>query len=152
SHVGLQARLMSQELRILAAKMRTSKSQPIVIFINQLREALNGMPGFGGPRTTTPGGRALRFWSTVRMEVSRTKQIKPRPDEDPVGHEVRVKVTKNRTAPPLRTVGFDMLFDRGISKGSYILDLGIDYGFVKQSGAWFTNTLTGEKLGQGRQA
>jgi recombination protein RecA len=126
SHVGLQARMMSQELRVLRGHMSRTHSKAIVVFI--------------------------KFWATVRVEITKTKQIKPRPDDDPIGHEVKVKVVKNRTAPPLRTTGFDMIYSRGISNGSCVLDLALDYDLVKKNGNWFTDVTTGEKLGQGRQA
>ena len=145
SHMALQARMMSQGMRKINSTMIAHNSQAIVVFINQIRATIGG---FGG--NVTSGGRALKFYSTVRLEVTRTGQIKAA-GEDPHGHEVKIKVTKNRTAPPLRTGTFDMLYDRGISNGSAILDLGTKVGTITQSGAWYVDATTGEKIGNGRK-
>lgn len=147
SHVGLQARMMSQGMRKLNNTMTQSKSKTIVVFINQIRTNI----GFSGGNTTS-GGKALKFYASVRLDVAKISQMKPKPGEDPPGHNVKIKVVKNRTAPPLRTATFDMIYDRGISNGSCVLDMAVDMGLVKQNGAYYTNLLTGEQLGQGRMA
>jgi recombination protein RecA len=147
SHVGLVARLMSQALRKLTAQMRSEKSDVTVIWINQLREKIGGMPSFG-PQTTTTGGRALRYYSSIRLEVARTGPVKQ--GEDIIGHTVKVKSVKNRFAPPYQTATFDILYDRGISNESTLLEMALDKGLIKKSGAWFADAETGENLGQGK--
>jgi recombination protein RecA len=142
SHVGLQARLMSQALRKLTGNL--SKSRTIAVFINQLREKIGVM--FGSPETT-PGGRALKFYSSVRLDIRRIESIKD--GVEVVGNRTRVKVVKNKTAPPFKQAEFDIMYGKGISREGSLLDIGVDLGLVKKSGAWYT--YDGEQLGQGRE-
>ncbi|GAC1330432.1 MAG: recombinase RecA [Chloroflexota bacterium] len=142
SHVGLQARLMSQALRKLTAAINRSKTS--VIFINQLREKIGVM--FGNPETT-PGGRALKFYSSVRLDVRRVDSIKQ--GTDIVGNRVRVKVVKNKVSPPFKQVEFDHMYAEGISREGGLLDVGLEMGLVDKSGAWFNYGAT--RLGQGRE-
>ncbi len=141
SHVGLQARLMSQALRKLAGVI--SKSSTVAIFINQLREKVGIM--FGNPETT-PGGRALKFYSSVRMDVRRIETL--RNGTDVVGSKTRVKVVKNKVAPPFKEAEFDIIYGEGISREGSIIDMGVKLDFVEKSGAWFA--YNGQKIGQGR--
>jgi recombination protein RecA len=143
SHMGLQARLMSQALRKLTAV--TSKSNATVIFINQIRMKIGVM--FGNPETTS-GGNALKFYSSVRIDIRRAEQIK---DGDQVmGNHTRAKIVKNKVAPPFRVAEFDIMYNEGISKSGDILDLAVQYGMVMKSGAWYE--YKSEKIGQGREA
>jgi recombination protein RecA len=142
SHVGLQARLMSQALRKLTANL--NKTDTICIFINQLREKIGVM--FGSPETT-PGGRALKFYSSVRLDIRRIESIKD--GVEVVGNRTRVKVVKNKVAPPFRQAEFDIMYGQGISREGGVLDIGVDNDIVKKSGAWYT--YEGEQLGQGRE-
>ena len=142
THVGLQARLMSQALRKLTANL--NKSDTICLFINQLREKIGVM--FGSPETT-PGGRALKFYSSVRLDIRRIESIKD--GVEVVGNRTRVKVVKNKVAPPFKQAEFDIMYGKGISREGSLLDIGVDLGLVKKSGAWYT--YEGEQLGQGRE-
>ncbi|HXZ25906.1 MAG TPA: recombinase RecA [Nitrospiria bacterium] len=142
AHMGLQARLMSQALRKLTAAI--SKSNTTVIFINQIRMKIGVM--FGNPETTT-GGNALKFYASVRLDIRRIESLKE--GQEVVGNRVRVKVVKNKLAPPFRQAEFDVLFNEGISRTGELLDLGTEKGFVEKSGAWYT--YNGERIGQGRE-
>jgi recombination protein RecA len=142
SHVGLQARLMSQALRKLTGSI--SKSKCLVIFINQVRMKIGVM--YGNPETTT-GGNALKFYASVRLDIRRTGQIKDR--DDIVGNTTRVKVVKNKVAPPFKQVEFDIMYGEGVSKVGEILDLGVKAGLVEKSGAWFSYDSV--RIGQGRE-
>lgn len=142
SHVGLQARLMSQALRKLSGAI--SKSNTIAIFINQLREKIGVM--FGNPETT-PGGRALKFYSTIRLDVRRIESIKM--GNDIVGNRTRIKVVKNKVAPPFKQAEVDIMYGEGISKEGSLIDMGTDLDIVEKSGAWYS--YSGERLGQGRE-
>jgi len=142
SHVGLQARLMSQALRKLTGSI--SRSRCTVIFINQVRMKIGVM--YGNPETTT-GGNALKFYASVRLDIRRTGQIKDR--DDIVGNTTRVKVVKNKVAPPFKQVEFDIMYGEGVSKVGEILDLGVKAGLVEKSGAWFSYDSI--RIGQGRE-
>jgi len=143
SHMGLQARLMSQALRKLTASV--ARTNTLVIFINQIRMKIGVM--FGNPETTT-GGNALKFYASVRMDIRRIGAIKDH--EDVIGNQTRVKIVKNKVAPPFKTVDFDILYGEGVSKTGELLDLGVKGGLIEKAGAYFS--YKGERLGQGREA
>ncbi|HIZ98859.1 MAG TPA: recombinase RecA [Candidatus Janibacter merdipullorum] len=142
SHVGLQARLMSQALRKITGALSTSGTT--AIFINQLREKIGVM--FGSPETTT-GGKALKFYASVRLDVRRIETLKD--GTEPVGNRTRVKVVKNKVSPPFKQAEFDILYGQGISKEGGLIDMGVDHGFVRKAGAWYT--YEGDQLGQGKE-
>jgi len=142
SHVGLQARLMSQALRKMAGAISTSNTT--AIFINQLREKIGVM--FGSPETTT-GGKALKFYASIRLDVRRIETLKG--GTEAVGNRVRVKVVKNKLAPPFKQAEFDILYGEGISREGSLIDMGVDQGFVRKAGAWYT--YEGDQLGQGKE-
>ncbi len=142
SHVGLQARLMSQALRKITGAL--SNSGTTAIFINQLREKIGVM--FGSPETTT-GGKALKFYSSVRLDVRRIETLKD--GTEPVGNRTRVKVVKNKVSPPFKQAEFDILYGHGISREGGLIDMGVEQGFVRKSGAWYT--YEGDQLGQGKE-
>jgi recombination protein RecA len=140
-HVGLQARLMSQALRKLTANIQ--RSNTMVVFINQIRMKIGVM--FGNPETTT-GGNALKFYSSVRLDIRRIGAVKK--GDEVLGNQTRVKVVKNKVAPPFRQCEFDILYDEGISKEGELIDMGVDHGVVEKSGAWYS--YSGDRIGQGR--
>jgi len=142
SHMGLQARLMSQALRKLTASV--ARSNTLIIFINQIRMKIGVM--FGNPETTT-GGNALKFYASVRLDIRRIGQIKDK--EDIVGNQTRVKVVKNKVAPPFKVVEFDIMYGEGVSKTGELLDLGVKAGLIEKSGSWFS--YNSERIGQGRE-
>ena len=144
SHVGLQARLMSQALRKLTSTL--SRSNTCAIFINQIREKIGVM--FGNPETTS-GGRALKFYASVRMDIRRTATIKG-PENSDIGNRVKVKIVKNKMAPPFRIAEFDILFNEGISRMGSIIDLGVEHGIVDKKGTWYS--YNERRLGQGKEA
>lgn len=144
SHMGLQARLMSQALRKLTATI--GKSKTILVFINQIRMKIGVM--FGNPETTT-GGNALKFYSSVRLEIRRIESIDAKGAEDAIGNRVRVKIVKNKVAPPFRKVELDIYFGKGVSATASLLDAAVKHGFIDKRGAWFTTET--EKIGQGRE-
>ena len=141
-HMGLQARLMSQALRKLTASV--SKSNALVIFINQIRMKIGVM--FGNPETTT-GGNALKFYSSVRMDIRRVGSIKEK--ENIIGNETRVKIVKNKVAPPFKTVDFDIMYNFGISREGEIIELGVQAGIIEKSGSWYS--YNSERIGQGKE-
>jgi recombination protein RecA len=141
SHMGLQARLMSQALRKLTSNIK--RTNTMVIFINQLRMKIGVM--FGNPETTT-GGNALKFYASVRLDIRRIGAIKK--GDEVLGNETRVKVLKNKVAPPFKKAEFQILYDQGISRESEVIDLGVELGFVEKAGAWYS--VDGERIGQGK--
>jgi recombination protein RecA len=141
SHMGLQARLMSQALRKLTSNIK--KTNTMVIFINQLRMKIGVM--FGNPETTT-GGNALKFYASVRLDIRRIGAIKK--GDEILGNETRVKVLKNKVAPPFKKAEFQILYNQGISRESEVIDLGVELGFVEKAGAWYS--VEGERIGQGK--
>jgi recombination protein RecA len=142
SHVGLQARLMSQALRKVAGALNSTKTT--AIFINQLREKIGVM--FGSPETTT-GGKALKFYASVRLDVRRIETLKD--GTDAVGNRTRIKVVKNKVSPPFKVAEFDILYGVGISREGSLIDLGVEHGIVRKAGAWYT--YDGDQLGQGKE-
>lgn len=142
SHVGLQARLMSQALRKITSALNQSKTT--AIFINQLREKIGVM--FGSPETTT-GGRALKFYASVRIDIRRIETLKD--GTDAVGNRTRCKVVKNKVAPPFKQAEFDILYGQGISREGGLIDMGVEHGFIRKAGAWYT--YEGDQLGQGKE-
>ncbi|MGL5859170.1 MAG: recombinase RecA [Angustibacter sp.] len=142
SHVGLQARLMSQALRKLTGALSSSKTT--AIFINQLREKIGVM--FGSPETTT-GGKALKFYASVRIDIRRIETLKD--GTEPVGNRTRCKIVKNKMAPPFKQAEFDVLYGQGISREGGLIDMGVEHGFIRKSGAWYT--YEGDQLGQGKE-
>ncbi|GFN09139.1 protein RecA [Streptomyces microflavus] len=142
SHMGLQARLMSQALRKITSAL--SQTRTTAIFINQLREKIGVM--FGSPETTT-GGRALKFYASVRLDIRRIETLKD--GTDAVGNRTRVKVVKNKVAPPFKQAEFDILYGHGISREGGLIDMGVEHGFVRKAGAWYT--YEGDQLGQGKE-
>ena len=142
SHVGLQARLMSQALRKLAGTL--NRTDTICVFTNQLREKIGVM--FGSPETT-PGGRALKFYASVRLDIRRIETLKD--GTEAIGNRVRVKVVKNKVAPPFKQAEFDILYGQGISREGGLIDMGVEHGFVRKAGAWYT--YEGDQLGQGKE-
>src|SRR4051794_25915272 len=142
SHVGLQARLMSQALRKITGALNNSKTT--AIFINQLREKIGVM--FGSPETTT-GGKALKFYASIRLDVRRIETLKD--GSEPVGNRTRCKIVKNKMAPPFKQAEFDILYGHGISREGGLIDMGVEHGFVRKSGAWYT--YDGDQLGQGKE-
>ena len=142
SHVGLQARLMSQALRKITGALNSTGTT--AIFINQLREKIGVM--FGSPETTT-GGKALKFYASVRIDVRRIETLKD--GSEPVGNRTRAKIVKNKVAPPFKQAEFDILYGQGISREGGLIDMGVEQGFVRKSGAWYT--YEGDQLGQGKE-
>lgn len=150
AHIGVQARMMSQGLQKINSTMLSLRTDTIVLFVNQLREKI-GSVGFG-PATTTPGGRALKFYSSVRLDVRRTGQIKGKEGEPPVGQTVQISVAKNRSAPPFRKVNLELRYQGGISNAASVLNLCLANSLIVQKGAWFADAETGQSLAQGRTA
>jgi recombination protein RecA len=148
SHVGVQARMLSQGLSKLKSQIRLKKPRAAFIFTNQIRYKI-GQMGYGDP-TTTPGGEAMKFYPDVRLDVRKGEWRKETGAEEPWGHELKVKTVKNRLAPPLRVAHLDMVYGRGISNSSSLVDLAERLGIVKKSGAWYAWVSTGESIGQGR--
>ncbi|MBF0779914.1 MULTISPECIES: recombinase RecA [unclassified Granulicatella] len=144
AHVGLQARLMSQALRKLSSVI--SKTKTIAVFINQLREKVG--VSYGSPEVT-PGGRALKFYSTIRMDVRKGEAIKTSKDSEVIGNSTKIKIVKNKVAPPFKVVNVDIMYGEGISKTGEVIDLGVEHGFIKKSGSWYSYGET--RIGQGRE-